>query len=389
MARRRDSFVSLRQGGVVVAVVYAIVMAVLIHVFASDFPLALRFEHQLADWRTGLLSDRAATQHPRIAVVLVDDATLKGLPYTSPVDRGVMTRLVKQLDAAGAAAIALDFVFQRPTEPAKDAMLRETLRDLRTPVILAAGDERTAALTDEERAYQGEFIAATGRAVGYANLDEDRDDVVRHRLGAHDGGAFPMSFAARIAAIDGKPDLDPAGRMAWLRRPANNADTFFTVNATHVLDDGPVGMAIRERIKGRLVLVGGAFPDRDRHRTPLFPADGERGGSAVHGVFLHAHALAQILDGRYIAELPEWPIVLFLSAAGFMLGLHFEQRGFKWVLGAVSTGSLIAIDLLLFWQLRWVAPYVIAVAAWLIGGFGGYATARAAERWERRRESSS
>jgi CHASE2 domain-containing sensor protein len=385
MSDGRESLVSLKQGGTVLAVVYAIIVTLLFHAVARDFPLALRFEHQLADWRTGLLSDQAQSQHPRIAVVLVDDRTLKGLPYTSPVDRGVLARLIERLDAAGAAAVAMDFVFQRPTEPDKDKRLIAAIRDARTALILAAGDERTAGLSEEEVAHQRDFITATEREVGYANLDEDRDDVVRHRVGNNPGGAFPISFAARIAAVDGKLDADPAGRMAWLRRPTNNADTFFTVNGALVLDDGPVGQAVRERLKGRLVIVGGGFPDRDRHRTPLFGGDGEGGGSTVHGVFLHAHAVAQIIDGRYIFEMPEWPVVLFLSAAGFMLGLHFEDRGFKWIPGTVSTGLLIAIDLLIFWQMRWVVPYVPAAAAWLLGGFGGFFTARLAQRWETRR----
>lgn len=382
MVKARDSFVSLRQGGPVVAVIYAIAVTLLFHAFARDFPIALRFEHQLADWRTGLLSDRPAVQDQRIAVVLIDDRTLKGLPYTSPVDRGVMAKLIERIDAAGARSITLDFVYQRPTEPHKDKALLATIRDARAPVILAAGDERTRGLSEEELAYQREFIAATGRAAGYANLDEDRDEVVRRRVGANAGGAFPFSLAAVTAAAAGKVDVSPSGRMAWLRRPANNADTFFTVNGALVLDEGPVGMAVRERLRGRLVLIGGGFPDRDRHRTPLFDSDGSGGASTVHGVFLHAHALAQILDGRYIYEIPEWPVVLLLSATGFMLGLYFNDRGFRWLTGTVVTGALIAIDLLLFWQLRWIVPYVAAVTAWLLGGIGGYVTARMAQRWD-------
>jgi CHASE2 domain-containing sensor protein len=168
--------------------------------------------------------------------------------------------------------------------------------------------------------------------------------------------------------------------MAWLRRPANNADTFFTVKASLVLEDGAVGAAVRERIKGRLVLVGGAFPDRDRHRTPLLANDGEGGTSDIHGVFLHAHALAQILDGRRVLETPDWPVVLLVSMAGFMLGAHFQHRGFSWLSGTVSTGLLIGLDLLLYWQLRWIVPYMAAATAWLAGGFGGYLAAR----WTRR-----
>ena len=361
---------------VVIAAAFAAVVAVLFHLFAQDFPVALRFEHQLADWRTGLLSDRRAAQHPGIAVVLVNDDTLKGLPYTSPVDRGILARLVERLDATGVKAIGLDFLFERPTEPAKDEALRQAIRAAMVPVILAGADERAVGLSDEERDYQRDFIAATGRPAGYVNLDEDRDDVVRRRLAPVPGGDFPRSFAALIAAVDGKVDDHPDGRMAWLRRPVNNADTFFTVTGTLVLADNAVGTAVRSQLKGRLVLVGGGFPDRDLHRTPLFAHDGELGSNKVHGVVLHAQALAQILDQRSVVELADWPVVLLLSFLGFTLGVNFHQRGFNWITGVLSTGLLIGLDLLLFWKLRWIVPYLAASTAWFAGAFSGYVAGR-------------
>lgn len=375
-----EAYRFLRWQRVVAAAAFAVVFALLFHLFARDFPIALRVEHQLADWRTGFLSDRRPNQHPDIAVVLVDDETLKGLPYISPFDRGVLKRLIEALDAAGAKAIALDFFFQRPTEPDKDKALVAALRTTKAPIILAAADERTGGVTEEEFDFQREFIAATGRPAGYANLDEDRDDIVRRRIGPRPGGAYPVSFSARIAEVDGKKDADPGGRLAWLLRPANNADAIFTVKATLVLDKGAVGAAVRERIGGRFVLIGGGFPDRDRHRTPLFPNDGQGGSSTIHGVFLHAYAVAQMLDGRYVVEMREWPVVLLVSMAGFMLGAHFQHRGFSWISGTVWTGIVIALDLFLFWQFRWIVPYVAAMAAWLVGGAAGYFAARLTQR---------
>ena len=57
------------------------------------------------------------------------------------------------------------------------------------------------------------------------------------------------------------------------------------------------------------MLVGGGFVDRDRHLTPLFSSDGSRGSKLIHGVFLHAHAVAQILDVRPVRELPNIPTI--------------------------------------------------------------------------------
>jgi adenylate cyclase len=373
--------------GLLAGLLFAALLGYLFQLFASDFPVALRFEHQLADWRTGLLSDRLPSQHPRIAIVLIDDATLKNFPYTSPIDRGLAAKLLKRIDAAGAKAIALDFIYQHATEPEKDRVLLDAIRDARAQVILGAADERTFAFTGDEHRYQQEFIASTGRRAGYLNLDADSDEVVRHRLGPKPGGSFPQSFASLIAAADDKPDLGGAGRIAWLRRPADNADTFFTAKAETVLSDGAVGSAMREQLNGRLVLVGGDFPDRDLHRTPLFDEDGEQGRNVIHGVFLHAQVLAQILDGRRVRELPGWPTVFLVSFFGFTLGRHFYRRGFSWVSGSVSAAGLIGLDLLIYWQFRAVVPYLAASCAWLLGGICGYRSAPL-ENWFRERLGS-
>jgi CHASE2 domain-containing sensor protein len=311
-----------------------------------------------------------------LALVLVDEGTLRRERYTSPVDRRVLARLVQKLDDLNAKTIALDFLFYRPTEPAKDDELVAALRSVKAQVILAAGDERTL-LDDEERKFQRDFLKRVERPAGYANIDEDRDEVVRHRLGPVARGEFPKSFATLIAEIDGVTDVNPSGRIAWLKRAENGANAFFDVNASDVLDDGVVATAMRERFKDRIVVVGGAFPDRDRHRTPLFDRDGEKGSGKVHGIYLHAHAAAQLLDNRSIKDVPEWPVVFVLCFLGYCLGWSFIQHGFGWMVGGISTGLLIAIDLLVFWKLRLVVPYVPASMAWIVGGFGGYLLRRA------------
>ncbi len=333
-------------------------------------PAVLRFDHSLADLRTAVLSDRLPAQHPRIAVVLIDEQTLENEPYYV-ADRGITARLVRKLDDIGAKAIALDFVYYRATEPAKDAELEATIRSARASIILAAGDSR-ADIDEKQRAYQTDFIARVGRAAGYANLYKDSDDVVRRKAPPADDAKYPQSFAALIAAEDGFRDPDPSGRIAWLKRAVNGEDSFLTLNALDILEDGPVAALIRPKIKDRLVIVGGGFADRDRHLTPLFTSDGARGSKLIHGVFLHAHAVAQILDVRPVKELPNIPTIFMISLAGFFLGLSFRKHGFSFQLASWATGVLIALDLFLFWKWRHILPYTPATIAWFVSGFIGY-----------------
>jgi adenylate cyclase len=376
--RSRTAFRPARFGG---GVVFAAILASLLVLLNTFYPRALRFEHNLSDWRTGVLSDRLADQHPRVALVMIDERTLRKEPYSSPVDRGLLARLVDKLDAIGVKAIGLDIVFYKPTETTKDDALIAALRRARARIVIAAGDSR-AELHDDERQYQEEFLRRVGRPAGYVNLDKDRDDVVRWKLGPAPDGALPSSFPAMIASVDGANDPDPTGRIAWLRRAQNGSDAFFTINADDLIGESPI-VAIEPFFRDRLVLIGGRFADRDRHRIPLSADDGDNNSNQVHGVFIHAQVLAQMLDGRRIIEPLHAPVLFIVALLGFYLGWTFHQHGFSWMLGGGATAVLIAVDLLVFWRWRVVLPYTPVTIAWFGSVLGGLAVGRATWLYQR------
>jgi hypothetical protein len=69
-----------------IAVALASLAAIEGLLFAPAFaPWVLRYEHWTADWRMAYLSDRAAAPNSRIAVVTIDDVTLKNLS-SSPIN---------------------------------------------------------------------------------------------------------------------------------------------------------------------------------------------------------------------------------------------------------------------------------------------------------------
>ena len=109
-------------------------------------PTLLRAEHWAADWRTAVLSDRLPSAHPRVAIITVDEASLEGLPYILPVNRGYLADLVSAVAETGALAIGLDFYFFRDTEKPYDAMLLNALQRARDKVVLGIfEDERKPA----------------------------------------------------------------------------------------------------------------------------------------------------------------------------------------------------------------------------------------------------
>ncbi|HUB98155.1 MAG TPA: CHASE2 domain-containing protein, partial [Stellaceae bacterium] len=81
----------------------------------------------LADWEIAALAG-PAPQSPDIVIVAITEDTLKQFPYRSPIDRKFLADLLTTLAARDPRAIGLDVLFDQPTEPAKDAALRNTLR---------------------------------------------------------------------------------------------------------------------------------------------------------------------------------------------------------------------------------------------------------------------
>src|SRR5262249_26645413 len=178
-------------------------------------PGLLRFEHAMGDVRTALLSDRPETQHARVAVVGIDDATLAPYKTRLPLDRVLLARLIDAVDATGTAAIGLDVLFTATVVPDGEDVLIEAIKRARAHVVLAAADERLG-LSDAQREHQASFLAQAGRPAGYANLAIERDWVVRFKAAAAAPTAFPKSFAGLLAEAAGARGETSHRRIAWL-----------------------------------------------------------------------------------------------------------------------------------------------------------------------------
>lgn len=337
-------------------------------------------EHWTSDWRTALLADRAPTQHPRIAIVLIDDDSILTFPYRSPVDRALLARLVTVLDGAGAQLVALDFLFDQPTEPDKDRALINALASARSKVILGTVDERVP-LRAERRTYLGTFLRETGATTGYLNIRHEIDDVIRGEAEpAADAGAkgdATPSFAVAIARAAGVTTASHASRIAWLRSPADGSDTFMVLPAQQLVapaDPAQAKMAelLLASLKDRIVLVGGDLSDHiDRHATPLSKLE----QAQIPGVMIHAHALAQKLDGRPLRLLgPIWETVLVfaMSLIGLLLGWRYRTSG--WLTSTLPVVLLGALDAIFFAGLRTIVPFAAPALGWIAGIFTGRAS---------------
>ncbi len=289
-------------------------LLVLLSAFAAH--LAVRYaspvrvaENRLLDARLALLS-LPRPQSMNIVVVTITDETLASLAYRSPLDRALLSDLLLTLQDKGVAAIGLDVLIDRPTEPHKDAQLYQTLRALRVPIVVAALTEADG-LTPEQAAYARSFTQGVpqGLAVVYRDaLDETvREQLLRRPT--QDGEAL-FGFAAALSRAVGVAPPDGERLLIDYRAGPDLSVPAFAVHPAHTIAQLPA-----DRLAGRIALIGSDFGLAGRHRTP-FTALVDREQRRMPGVLIEAHALSQILEGRSlrIAASPLAKLLLVLAA---------------------------------------------------------------------------
>ncbi|MEW5962211.1 MAG: CHASE2 domain-containing protein [Pseudomonadota bacterium] len=392
----------LARAGLVLAVLFAGVATVAVERMPERFGLQLVtpawMPQQIAklvefanDVQVAFVVDRAPAEHGTLALVLVREQTLEDLPYLSPIDRGLMARLVRAVDAMGPRVIGLDFVFDQATEPAKDRALESAIAQARARVVLGGIDERTP-LSDRRRTWQRAFLARTGRPAGYFNLRYDAQEasgqpIIRYRAGPSADPQFPLSFAEAVASAAEVAPWSPGAsrRIAWLGKPENGGETFLAIEAGAVLaaaaePSGPLATVLRTRLSGKIVVVGADFPDRDRHPTPMTLFD----DTGMAGVEVHAHILAALLDRRRLDDLdaPWRPVLMFLAAGlGFLAGwLARASPGGLAVAGLVGMMLVGGVSMAMLWQLRTIVPIGTVAALFFAGVIGGRLVGRFASR---------
>lgn len=364
------------------AAVVAIAVTLLLALVSARTPIFDSFEYWTSDWRTAFLAERPQEQHPGIAVVVLDEDAIAGLPYRSPIDRGLMARLVQAIDGAGPRVIALDFIFDQETEPQKDAALLEALKATNARLVVGTVDERTG-IDDARRAYIALFISDTRARPGLLNMRVEFDGTVRSLPDpALDG--TPVFAEAVAQAAGAVIKTEGSRRIAWLRDPTE-ADAILRIPASQLLSDeaNPVRARLLRLLKDRVVLVGADLSDSpDKFLTPLSKFD----NNPIPGVLVHAQATAQLLDGRAYIEFPR-DLVLAMSAliafAGFLLGWRYHASGI--LVGLPPLAVFLLLDIALFMAFRIVLPFGLPVAAWIAGVFLGRAAYWLAERQARTR----
>lgn len=339
----------------------------------ENVSLAMLAENHLSDVRVAMLSP-PRPQSPNIAVVLITDETLANYPYRSPLDRLLIANLLTELEQAGAAAIGINVLFDRPTEPDKDQVLYERLRSLEIPVVLSRVST-TSGFSAEQIAFSKYYLKniATGLSLIYR---DPVDHTIRGSLlKLVQGRTIQLGFAATIVDALGLP-LPGEERIFIDYRPGPDLET----SPFPIYSAQQVALLPRAALENRIVLIGADLGDSTRLRTPLSVLESSYSRD-LPGVVIEAHILSQLLENRRL-EIPSTQqkllVVILMAILGCVVSLLRVRLLFK-ILISVALLPLAwigAFSIYLTQQvlLPMVAPTLAFVVALILSAFWQWRT---------------
>jgi adenylate cyclase len=367
-----------------------LLFALLLARYSWEVPVIGAAERSLYDLRVFTTAEHV-DQDQRIAIVAYTDDTLINARKRSPLDRALLARALRNIDAMGPRAIGIDILFDQQQD--EDDELIEVLRGMKVPVSIAFTniEGNSQNIVWRQQQYLNAFMA---------RLEGSRAHPASIRLDYEDGVA--RSWPARLEGfplILGKSMLKDAGDPAWrpfatytgairYRLPAGDSTPVFSalpIDTFAELDPDLIGL-FASQIRDRYVLIGGEIVDNDRVETPFttflpdcqmeVADDGSRAcakpiedlSPAPPGIRVHAAMISQMLDGAKLPRLAPWQLwltaLLWIVAAG--LTSLIETRISRVIPFLVLQVAMI-VGIPFSMQVQGYDTLGLPAAGWLIG----------------------
>jgi class 3 adenylate cyclase/CHASE2 domain-containing sensor protein len=313
-------------------------------------------------------------QRDDVIVLTIGEETLAQFPYRSPINRRLIADLVSTLSARKLRALGIDLIFDQPTTADDDAALLAALDSFPAPVVIAVADA-TNGLTPRQLAFQEQFL--TGRDVGLAGMLMTNGTVRHIYPGEHTSPGHELGFAAALVhAVGVEPPSEP--QLLYYRTAQDGTPAIRSFPAQHAatlpaawFDDA-------------IVLIGADLPNQDTFRTPLSSA---QGAAVMAGIFVHAQAVAQLLDGiRFPALGPAGEVLLVALGALIGIALPFAPLRLHWkaALALAALGGYWTLGFLHFSAGGVLLPLLSPSLAALLALAFGSAYARRLDQAEKR-----
>ncbi|WP_343061154.1 adenylate/guanylate cyclase domain-containing protein [Novosphingobium flavum] len=337
-------------------------------------------ERSLYDLRAYLTAPRVE-QDPRVLLVVYDDQTLIAAKKRSPLDRGLLAKALRNLDAMGAKAVGIDILFDQPQD--EDDDLVGALRGMKTPTFIAYADvagNRSDIVYDQQQyldAFRGRLAGSTSGAASirldFANGATRLWPLVESRLPPVLGRAMLAAGGDR-AAVDRFAGYRGAVRY---RLPVSEDRPVWQSLKIDLFADPEIAAAMADQVRGKYVLIGGDIVDVDRVPTTFTAIDGD----AVPGLQVHAAMIAQMLDRAALPRLSGAMLALLAVLVVVSAGLTSLLEWKPWRLV-----PFIAVQLALFggapvWlQWRGVDTFGVPAVGWALAWIVAFAAVSSAAR---------
>lgn len=332
---------------------------------------------------------------PRLLIVAFTENDIQKLKQSSP-NGNVLSTVLSKLEQYQAKVIGLDFFRDVPVEPGHKKLLTRLKQSPRIVSICKLGDEREPAVPPP----QG--IAPEG--VGFADLLEDRDGVIRRNLlivspDEKSKCATPASLGFQLALnylriepkfIDqgmqlgntvfqplephsgGYRNIDTRGFQILLNYRSKKSIAQ-QVSITDVLENR-VNPSL---VKNRIVLIGTTAPSSQDIRVTPYSGGLQDNSGKMPGVVIHAHVVSQILDAvsnerRLFWFFPEWGQILWMWGWTLVGGVVAWRIQHPLVLGLATItclGILLLSCFAILTQAGWI-PVVSPILGFIVAEAG-------------------
>lgn len=365
-----------------------LLLAVLTARTSWQIPLINDAERALYDARATLMAPKVA-QDKRIVLITYNDETLFNTGIRSPLDRTLLARALANIDQMGAKAIGIDIAFDSPRPD--DPLLKSQLRAMRTPTWLAYAEQASNPNTIfyEQQRFLQAFIADVATATTKPTsvlFRTDGDGVIR--TWPDRPRTLPPLMANALAPVDAA-HADFQGNIRFLTPARATAGQEEPVFANLPIDtfampmDADLRASLSELVRGRYVLIGGDIIDNDQFNTPMSRFTDPLTGlhETMIGLEVHAHMLAQQLDGAWTTPIPGallWALALLVVLAGGLTSL-IDVRA-RWVALAFLVQMAFFVVVPFWLQGRGVDTTTLPAFGWALGWLFGYAAVGTAAR---------
>ena len=287
----------------------------------------------------------------------------------SPIDKIWLTGVVTALENHGAKLIGIDYLFDTWRSKEEFDDVARSFSELRVPVVVVAYPEL-------EPGKDYPLLPGVRYSDARTLVRDDYDDVVRRY--DTQPGKLP-AFAVALARELGTEPVATGQPLIRFRSPHPTARNENTGAIAPSFSAADVALLPANFFADKVVLIGRvtrtAGKDaqslrEDLHVTPLHYLSGHLDGTP--GVEVHAHALAQLLEGDSV-RVPGLPAVALLALVAALAGAAFGRsvsgwaRSVRWLVGGLVITSVSGWAAMA--QLDLMLPMVTPLTAFALAFF--------------------